>query len=550
MARIFKLGSLSIFLLLLVVLLCGYLLNFTWESFQEGFSENFAGTSETFGEVVDGYTTKLIPILTKDALKVYFDPLNKFIIEPISLKRLVITNSNNVEVVYDYGKSGNYVVGGNNTIGTKPFVYLPRNSKDPAQKSVEYAVLYIPVVLNNTPTNTTYFHTMSLAQSLQLETFCISDNDIEFIKSETPIENMAGLSGSVSDSSGVKTAATAAFNATDVLSSSTTNALTVFIKTRPDINMLFIGATNGATSFRALVKFGSDSIPVFGVVETTQPQTTATSNVSETTNTQTTSTETRTNSDFANTISLMKEMKAIFGSSVNNDYMLKTEVVPHVCPQCPSCTSNKSGVCTDCGGNGGAGTKSTHSNSNAKSNSNSNSNPSGIALMRDFGTGVDQLLRDGVSGATDLARETVTGTYGAMKNTVSGSKDIAGNVYGAATNAVGNTVGIGREVVGGTVGLGRDVVGGTVGLGRDVVGGTVGLGKDVVGGTFGYENSYAGGQESQQQQQQQQLRGGYLSPSQPAMTGGQDPYGYFGNLSSKNSSNYMPVTADFSSFGK
>jgi hypothetical protein len=41
-------------------------------------------------------------------------------------------------------------------------------------------------------------------------------------------------------------------------------------------------------------------------------------------------------------------------SKYSDDYILKTQIVPPVCPSCPSCTGN--GSCTNCGGQGGSGT--------------------------------------------------------------------------------------------------------------------------------------------------------------------------------------------------
>jgi len=44
----------------------------------------------------------------------------------------------------------------------------------------------------------------------------------------------------------------------------------------------------------------------------------------------------------------------------SDDYLLKTQIVPPVCPSCPACNS---GACTNCGGKGGSGTLSYAGNS-------------------------------------------------------------------------------------------------------------------------------------------------------------------------------------------
>jgi len=110
----------------------------------------------------------------------------------------------------------------------------------------------------------------------------------------------------------------------------------------------------------------------------------------------------------------------------NNDFIRKTQIVPPVCPTCPNCTG--SGVCTDCGGKGGSGTKKDE-NGNT--------------------------IKDAVSGTVGLGKDAVTGT-----------------------------VGLGKDAVTGTVGLGKDAVTGTVGLGKEIVGGAVGIVKDTASGIY------------------------------------------------------------------
>lgn len=53
-----------------------------------------------------------------------------------------------------------------------------------------------------------------------------------------------------------------------------------------------------------------------------------------------------------------------------SQYMLKTEVVPPVCPACPSCNTGGGGLCMDCGGKGGCGTKSSDGKSLATKETN------------------------------------------------------------------------------------------------------------------------------------------------------------------------------------
>jgi hypothetical protein len=46
-----------------------------------------------------------------------------------------------------------------------------------------------------------------------------------------------------------------------------------------------------------------------------------------------------------------------------DNYMLKTQIIPPVCPSCPSCNFNFSGVCNQCGGNGGCGAQTINGES-------------------------------------------------------------------------------------------------------------------------------------------------------------------------------------------
>jgi len=217
----------------------------------------------------------------------------------------------------------------------------------------------------------------------------------------------------------------------------------------------------------------------------------------------------------------------LYSNKFTNDYMLKTQVVPPVCPTCPSCSSG-SGVCTHCGGNGGSGTQGTDNESGG------GKGPTLGQIVENTGSGTKELLEETGSGATNLVR------------------DAGGAAAGLGVSAVQGTVGLGKDIVGGTVGLGKDIVGGTVGLGKDIVGGTVGLAREAGSGianTFGKMNptqvssitSEAGG-----------AAGGYQSAGTGRgsnVSTGSDHTSYFGALPAKGA-NFIPITADFSKFGR
>jgi hypothetical protein len=140
----------------------------------------------------------------------------------------------------------------------------------------------------------------------------------------------------------------------------------------------------------------------------------------------------------------------LYKNIASNNYMLKTQIVPPVCPRCPNCPG--SGVCTSCGGQGGAGTSIASAPSAA---------PSTAANADDS---VGQFLRDTGSGAKDLAEDTGSGLKDFVQDAGSGVKDVA---YDAA----GGVKDVAYDVAGGVKDVAYDVAGGVTGLAKDVVGG-------------------------------------------------------------------------------
>jgi len=115
-----------------------------------------------------------------------------------------------------------------------------------------------------------------------------------------------------------------------------------------------------------------------------------------------------------------------------------------------------------------------------------------------------------------------------------GGKGGSGTSSSSAGSLVKGATDLTKDVVGGTVNLTKEVVGGTVNLTKEVVGGTVGLAKEVVGGTVG---AITGSNSKKSEKTKEK---GYTPV---------DNYSMYGASQSKGS-NFMPVTADFSAFGK
>ena len=198
-----------------------------------------------------------------------------------------------------------------------------------------------------------------------------------------------------------------------------------------------------------------------------------------------------------------------------SQYMLKTEVVPPVCPACPSC--NTGGLCTDCGGKGGCGTKSSDGKSLAITDDGNN-----IADVKGPSSAVASVGKS--AGAA------VTGTVDAAGNVVGGTVDAAGNVVGGTVNAASN-------LVGGTVNAASNLVSGTIGTAANLLnslasGDAQRVGYNQSNATNGYNRNNTG------------IASTGLTANTPI-----DVYSYNGALQSKGS-NFRPLTADFGAFSK
>jgi hypothetical protein len=251
------------------------------------------------------------------------------------------------------------------------------------------------------------------------------------------------------------------------------------------------------------------------------------------------------------------------GSSKNlnysDDYLLKTQIVPPVCPSCPMCTG---GACGNCGGSGGSGTLSQ----NGASVVGGNGQRSNSGNYSNIGNGTFSSNADAntIGGSLTLATyDTVAGVEGVAKtgggvlsNAVNKTADVAGaGLVGAGllgSSAI-NTVG---KAVGGAVGTVGDVV---KDVAHDATGLVAGAGsgiKDILtqnnndNKKNGVDNTTTIGPDGKPMTINR-TEGAFKSPY-GTTTGTQsgDQYSYYGALPSKGDSNFMPVTADFSKFGR
>ena len=199
------------------------------------------------------------------------------------------------------------------------------------------------------------------------------------------------------------------------------------------------------------------------------------------------------------TISMFKSIQDLFGNrggsdnGVNNDYILKTQVVPPVCPSCPSYPEQGSRKGSGNGGGSGGG-----SGNDPKS------------LLRSTGEGTTSLIRDTGSGTDKLVRDTAAGTTNLLRDTASGIKGTVGDVGNFTKNTIGDVFGATRDIAGN--------------VGNALL-------RPIDNENRGYQNSYEG----------------------PNIKGGRGgTYGGRGDPNSniRNVPTYIPRTADFSSFGK
>lgn len=239
----------------------------------------------------------------------------------------------------------------------------------------------------------------------------------------------------------------------------------------------------------------------------------------------------------------------------DSNYILKSEIVPPVCPQCPSCGTsgcplsiNSSGQIVDCNGNVISNFGSTPS-SDSESSSSSSYTPSTISGS------ISGTIDNTVSTAGNVADTAITSTTGAVSDIAGTAGSTVSNVAGSAGSTVSNVAG---SAGGAVSSLGKDVSNIVGGLGKDAT--TIGVAA--IGATSGVANNAINSTTS--------LVGG-LGATAPAAatTAATVPYAYYGYPSygyvnypymgyggyqgpstCSQQSTYLPITNDFSAFGR
>ena len=254
-------------------------------------------------------------------------------------------------------------------------------------------------------------------------------------------------------------------------------------------------------------------------------------------------------------------------ASTDDRYILKTQVVPPVCPTCPNCVNNckEGGVCSNCGGNGGSGTKTENGDSlTDKKESSSTSSATGNPVSDVIGE-TGNVAEQTVGAAGDLVTTTATATGDLVKTTAGTAVDVADStVGGVARDLYSGTKGVAGDVYGATKGVAGDIYGTATGVVGDVYGTATGIVGDIYGGAKSLTSDVYGGIKSLGPNGRGQLpsqvsqgvtpSGSNIGVTQRTAytnTGNQpsNVYNYYGALPNKET-RYVPLTTDFSAFGR
>lgn len=215
----------------------------------------------------------------------------------------------------------------------------------------------------------------------------------------------------------------------------------------------------------------------------------------------------------------------------SDDYILKTQIVPPVCPSCSTCPScPASGTCTNCGGHGGSGT-----------------------IVQNAQRGVSGVINNTLNTTGDIIKDTANAGADIINNTGNNATAL---LTGAGSGAANLLTGAGSGATNLLTGAGS----GAVGLLTSAGSGAVGLLKSTGSGISSILTP-AGQMQSMDTSPiygQNQLMGPSISYGQNQsipenkVTQGQNTQVHSNDVAVSNnkSSPFMPITADFSAFGK
>ena len=244
----------------------------------------------------------------------------------------------------------------------------------------------------------------------------------------------------------------------------------------------------------------------------------------------------------------------------SDDFILKTQIVPPVCPQCPSC-AGCTGVCTDCGGKGGSGTKAENGNdvtetdpetkitNEAKKDGNiieRSIDATGNVVVKTVDTAGNLIIK-----TFDEAGNVIDKTIGpSIRKVGEAGAQVAKDVYGAGKKGLQTGVEAGTEVVEDVYGAGKKGAQATGSVIGDVYGGVKTVITDLYSGIKGLGSaSYAPPAAiATQNPSQIPTQRTIYNTNGPQVNMGVD--NRFGAMPQKSTDVYVPITADFSAFGR
>ena len=280
-------------------------------------------------------------------------------------------------------------------------------------------------------------------------------------------------------------------------------------------------------------------------------------------------------------------------TNYSDDYILKTQIVPPVCPSCPSCAQGKGSVCTNCGGQGGSGTQSTNGSTMVtggdgkqdganphtlfgegspttgkkdaagndipwksdvgKGTFSSNADPNTLAgglVLSQYSMVAG--LEEGAYTAADVAKTGLSTVGGAVKDVTSGIGSAASGIGTGLKDTAKEAADLAKSAGSGAADLAKSAGSGLMQMSRDQKGRDSSAGQGM-GQGVGMGQGQAAGQGvgmGQGQAAGQGTAAGTSGYSGISAAGPQrmDQYSYYGSLPPKVATNFMPVTADFSTF--
>ena len=230
------------------------------------------------------------------------------------------------------------------------------------------------------------------------------------------------------------------------------------------------------------------------------------------------------------------------GTAMGSNYLLKTQIVPPVCPSCPSCVG-----CASCG-NGGKGCTSTKSGD--KKDKDDDNTLTGE--LSEFGGS----LNDGAKNVGNLVQAGIKNAGNDIQsgaNAVgSGIKTVSENVYGGIKEVTGDVYGGAKELVRGAKDVAGDIYDGVKDTADDVYDGIKRASRDVERRVHDSQVKNSRGTAGNYRGDVQTNMGwaGTGSGSINYVTTGVSPLTYYGAVPDRESSDFLPLTADFSRFGR